>query len=214
VERWGETRIGFRDPDGLPLEIVEAGEPPFTDGGPQAIPQRFAISGFRSAILHSRRPERTAEILTLMGFRQEGESGGRMRMAAGQPGRGSVVEILTGQEGPEGRMGAGAVHHIAWRASDEAAQGKLRGRITGAGLQATEVIDRTYFKSVYFHEPGGILFEIATDPPGFTVDEPLESLGTRLKLPPWMEGQRALVERALPPLGQASPAAAGESRTQ
>ncbi len=213
-EHRGETHVSFRDPDGLPLEIVEAGNPPSPDGSRTGIPHRFAVTGFHSATLSSRSPERTAETLSLLGFRREAESGDRLRMTAGEPGAGSVVEIISVPEGPEGRMGVGAVHHIAWRARNGEAQGELRGRIIRAGLQATPVIDRTYFQSVYFHEPGSILFEIATDPPGFSVDEPLEALGARLQLPAWLEGQRSLVEKGLPPLGQPSPAPAGESRTR
>ncbi len=99
-----------------------------------------------------------------------------------------------------GRMGAGSVHHIAFRASDDAAQLEWRKVLAATSLDVTPVLDRTYFHSIYFREPGGVLFEIATDPPGFALDEPIESLGEALKLPPWLERQRSRVERMLPPI--------------
>jgi len=111
-----------------------------------------------------------------------------------------------------GAMGVGTVHHVAWRAADDAAQIALRNRIHELGANPTPVIDRAYFHSVYFHEPGGVLFEIATDPPGFTVDEPVERLGERLMLPAHLESYRSQIERRLPPIHMPAPYAGGASR--
>jgi glyoxalase family protein len=110
------------------------------------------------------------------------------------------VDVRTIGAFPRGNVSVGTVHHVAWRVADRSAQRALRDRLLAAGLDATPVIDRLYFHSVYFHEPGGVLFEIATDAPGFTVDEPLDQLGKDLKLPPWEEQNRADIEAALPPI--------------
>lgn len=100
-----------------------------------------------------------------------------------------------------GRVSVGTVHHVAWRVAGDAEQREWREHLVGDGLNVTPVLDRQYFRSIYFREPGGVLFEIATDPPGFAIDEPFDRLGTALKLPAWLEPQRARIERELPPLG-------------
>jgi glyoxalase family protein len=110
------------------------------------------------------------------------------------------VDLLCQPDQMRGRMGAGTVHHVAFRARDEAEQLSWRDAILALGFNVTPVLDRQYFRSIYFREPGGVLFEIATDPPGFAIDEAPESLGTALKLPPWLETRRAEIERRLPPL--------------
>ena len=146
--------------------------------------------------------EATAELLREgLGFRLEGELRGRFRFAVGAPeGLATRVDVQCSPETGIGRISAGTVHHVAWRAAGDAEQLAWRERLVGRGLNVTPVLDRNYFHSIYFREPGGVLFEIATDPPGFAADEPLEELGSTLKLPPWLESQRARIEAVLPPL--------------
>src|SRR5438094_88130 len=129
------------------------------------------------------------------------ESGNRFRFASPEetaPGR--IIDLLCMPDTGMGRVAAGSVHHIAFRAKDEAEQLKWHEHLVDLGYNVTPVIDRTYFHSIYFREPGGVLFEIATDPPGFTLDEKLEELGTHLCLPPWMESARSQIEKILPPI--------------
>jgi glyoxalase family protein len=145
--------------------------------------------------------ERTAALLTgTLGFHRGPEDGNRFRFETGSGGPGSIVDLLCLPSSQRGRQGAGTVHHIAWRTPDDASQNEWRAKLASGGLNVTPVMDRNYFKSIYFREPGGVLFEIATDPPGFAIDEPAESLGSALKLPAWYEPARAQIEAALPPL--------------
>ena len=130
-------------------------------------------------------------------MKQEGE---RFRFETELGGPGSIVDLLCQPELRRGKVLVGTVHHVAWRTASDEDQKSWRQKIAGAGRNVTPVIDRRYFHSIYFREPGGVLFEIATDPPGFAIDEPKEKLGTSLKLPPWLEPQRKEVEEALPPL--------------
>jgi glyoxalase family protein len=164
------------------------------------VPAEHAIRGVHAVTLDLVRTEATARVLTeALGFREEGTEGSVTRYAAGDGGPGTLVDLRTGTAGtPLG--GAGTVHHVAWRAADDAAELEIRRQVEALGLQPTPVIDRNYFHSVYFREPGGVLFEIATDPPGFADDEPAESLGQALKLPPQYEPRRAEIERHLPPV--------------
>lgn len=200
-QRFQEEVLRFTDPDGMQLEIVghgDAGEskaPRTSD-----VPPAHAIRGFFGVTLSEGALERTMETLATMGFGKIGEQGNRFRFAAQGSALGNHIDVLVRPGSAYGHTGAGSVHHIAFRASDDAAQLQWREVLQGAGLQVTPVLDRTYFHSIYFREPGGVLFEIATDPPGFALDEPVASLGEGLQLPPWLEGQRARVERALPPL--------------
>ena len=188
--RFGEQVLAFRDPDGLRLELVSHA------GG-----EGHAIRGFHGVTLSEQGHERTAALLTgTLGFRFAGQAGNRFRYQTAFGGPGSFVDILDLPEEPPGRVAAGTVHHVAWRAAGAAEQQAWREEIARQGLNVTPVVDRKYFRSIYFREPGGVLFEIATDPPGFTVDEPLEELGTHLLLPPWLEPRRAEIERRLPPL--------------
>jgi glyoxalase family protein len=110
------------------------------------------------------------------------------------------VDVVADAHAPQGLVAAGTVHHIAWRAPDDPTQARWRGEIVESGVQVTDIIDRQYFHSIYFREPGGVLFEIATDPPGFTKDEPLLELGRALKLPPWLEPRREQIRQSLPEL--------------
>jgi predicted esterase/catechol 2,3-dioxygenase-like lactoylglutathione lyase family enzyme len=197
-----ERVITFEDPDGLSLELV-------TDPGAEArpawreaadIPPEAAIHGFHSVTLWAERGEATEQVLAeTLGFRLLREVDGVRRFTAGDGGPGTLVNLRAVGGFPSGVEGAGTVHHVAWRATDDAAQLELRNGIQAAGLDPTPVIDRTYFHSVYFREPGGILFELATDAPGFGVDEPLASLGQHLTLPARFEAHRGEIEAVLPP---------------
>ena len=190
-ERFGQPFIAFTDPDGTRLEIVAAGS-----GTGEA------ILGFSSATLRSLAPERTLRLLTEgMGYAVTGEENGRIRLrAAGDAPVGAFLDVLADADGTRARPGAGSVHHIAFRVRDDTAQEEWRDRIAALGYDVTPVIDRQYFHSIYFRERGGILFEIATDPPGFAVDEAPDRLGTALKLPPRYEADRERISRRLPPL--------------
>jgi len=135
------------------------------------------------------------------------EEGGWHRWSPGAGGSGAIVDLREMPSEQRGKWGPGVVHHVAWRVPDDHAELAARAQVAGAGAQPTEVIDRFWFRSVYFREPGGVLFEIATDGPGFAVDEPAESLGERLVLPPWFEQAREQIERGLPPLSAPAPIA-------
>jgi glyoxalase family protein len=135
-----------------------------------------------------------------LGFRRVGEEGDRVRFEVGPGGAGTRVDVLAAPSAARGHVSAGTVHHVAFRAADDADQLAWREAVAESGLYVTPVLDREYFHSIYFREPGGVLFEIATDPPGFTRDETVESLGTGLKLPPWLEPSRERIEAELPPI--------------
>lgn len=200
--RMDEEALAFQDPDGLGLELAwTAGGTPgegFTRG---PVPGEHAIRGFRGVTLSEEGYERTSGLLVgTLGFLQVGEQGNRFRYRASGAGPGLVVDVLCLPDAPRGAVAAGTVHHVAFRAADDAEQETWRGRLAQAGLDVTPVLDRQYFRSIYFREPGGVLFEIATDPPGFSVNEPPATLGTRLMLPPWLEPRREVLERSLPAL--------------
>ena len=211
VERFGEGVIEFADADGLRLEIVGVdayGGEPWRDG---PIAPEHALRGFYGVTLSERDVEGTSRLLTnVMGFRAGGKEGKRFRYhGAARDEFASVVDVVAAPEEARGSMGAGAVHHVAFRTPNDAEQAGWRERIGRAGIGVTEVKDRNYFRSIYFHEPGGVLFEIATEAPGFTVDEPVDRLGTRLCLPEALEARRGEIEAALPrielPGGEAVP---------
>jgi glyoxalase family protein len=198
--RFGERVLQFQDPDGLPLEIVEteqANPRMAWKGGPVAA--THALSGFHSATLCEAVHEGTGELLEAMGYALQGREGDRLRYRA-EATAAAIVDVIHQPKAPIGWLGTGTVHHIAFRTPSDDQQLAWRRNLTDRGLRVTPVIDRTYFHSIYFREPGGILFEIATDPPGFTVDEPADHLGERLMLPAWLETKRRQVERELPVL--------------
>jgi predicted esterase/catechol 2,3-dioxygenase-like lactoylglutathione lyase family enzyme len=197
-----EQVIAFKDPDGLMLELVAhptAESRPAWAAAP-GIPIDRAIHGFFGATLWADHSEETQRVLEVLGFHPTHEAGSTRRFAAGDGGPGTLVDLRTLDGFLRGVGGAGTVHHVAWRVTNDDSQLETRERIAGAGLQPTPVIDREYFHSVYFREPGGVLFEVATDPPGFTVDEPTDRLGERLMLPPQFEPRRAEIEAVLPPI--------------
>jgi glyoxalase family protein len=198
----GEEVLSFLDPDGLALELITdpaAAEQPAWEGGPVAAAE--AIRGIASVTLWEQDSEATAELLTrTLGFQLLAGEGDHLGFALGDGGPGTRLDVLRVAAAPYGRVAAGSVHHVAFRVADAAAQAAWRERLVVAGLEVTPVLDRRYFQSIYFREPGGVLFEIATDPPGFTRDEPPDRLGSDLKLPPWLESHRARIAAALPPL--------------
>jgi glyoxalase family protein len=202
IVRPDEETLVFFDPDGLQLELVahDAAEArdPWREG---PVPGERAICGFHSVTLSEQQYERTASLLMeTLGFRLAHESGERLRYRINHGGTGAMVDVLRQPNGMPGSVAVGSVHHVAWRTPDDEQQLAWRQEIGRTGLDVTQVMDRQYFRSIYFREPGGVLFEIATDPPGFAVDETVEQLGTQLKLPPWLEPMRADIERGLPPV--------------
>jgi glyoxalase family protein len=200
-ERFGESVIRCGDPDGMRLEIVARDQPgEFREPRNSSIPARHAIRGFHGVTLSESSDELTAAVLEAMGLRRFGEENDRIRFTGQDGTLGNVVDVVQHPRLGHGRLGAGSVHHIAFRVPDDAAQIEWRELLVSMGLHVTDVRDRIYFHSVYFREPGGVLFELATDPPGFALDEPLESLGEALKLPPWLESRRSALESALPPI--------------
>jgi len=198
--RFGEEVIRFRDPDGLWLELVgvsRGAERPVTASG--EIPREHALRGFHSATLSERDAAATERLVEFMGFTSVGEAGRRIRYQA-TGGDASIVDIVRDPKTAPGGLGAGIVHHIAFRTPTDERQERWRRELMPRVRAITPVIDRMYFHSIYFREPGGVLFEIATDPPGFAIDEAVDHLGERLMLPPWLEGSRVDLERRLPRL--------------
>ena len=198
-----ERVIELRDPDGLLLELVAHPGAETRAGWHDApgIPPENAVRGFHSVAVWVDGAGETERVLTeVLRFREAAEHAGGRRFASGDGGPGTLIDVRDAGGFPRGVGGAGTVHHVAWRATDDAAQLELRRQVEDSGLQATPVIDRKYFRSVYFREPGGVLYEIATDPPGFSIDEPVDRLGTGLMLPPQYERFRPQIEAALPPI--------------
>jgi glyoxalase family protein len=178
-------------------------EPSWSNGD---IPSEHAIRGFRGVTLLLDSAAKTAAILTdVFGFREVAREGSVIRYAAAGDANGSVVDIYEAKGFPRGHQGRGSVHHIAFRAADDEQQAQMAEKLMRKhGQRPTEQKDRKYFRSIYFREPGGVLFEIATDIPGFAVDEPAETLGRELKLPKFLEPSRNEIESVLPVLEQAA----------
>jgi len=201
-DRFGEQAIAFFDPDGLRIELVAtntASEDRAWQSGP--IPVEYAIRGFHSATLTEADLAGTAKLLTgTMGFKLVAQDGARHRYIVDSGQTANIVDVIAAPEERHGRVLVGSVHHIAWRAANDEQQLAWLNALSRQQYSVTPVIDRKYFHSIYFREPGNVLFEIATDPPGFGVDEAVESLGSHLVLPPWLEPQRARLEAVLPPL--------------
>lgn len=200
VKRFGETALSFRDPDGMRLALVGVAgaesEPAWTGAD---VPAEHAIRGFHGVSLLLASAEATGAVLTdVFGFAERGRESATIRFAVDGETIGGVVDIREAGDFLRGRPGAGSVHHIAFRAADDAEQAGMVEKLAAHGLRATEQKDRDYFRSVYFREPGGVLFEIATDIPGFAVDEPADALGASLKLPRFLEPSRARIEAVLP----------------
>lgn len=200
--RFGDQVLTVFDPDGLRLELIATVE---ADSRPPApskdVPAAHAIRGFHSSTLALTEGGPTAAVLTeTMGYRELARTATRTRFTVAQGGPGTYVDLLVDSTLPRGLNGAGTIHHIAFRTPDDAAHQLAQGEVAQHGLQVSPIIDRAYFKSIYYREPGGVLFEIATDQPGFAIDEPVETLGARLGLPPRLEPFRTEIEAALPKL--------------
>ncbi len=202
--RFDEKYLRLHDVDGLQLELVESVVPAVEESGNRAhagIPAEHAITGFHGVSLLVRDPEPSARLLAdIFGYTWVGEEGGRVRLVGDMSVPGAALDLVRSPGTSAGRMGSGSMHHVAFRARNDEEQLEWRERVESAGIPVTPVRDRNYFRSIYFHEPGGVLFEIATDPPGFTVDETPEKLGSELRLPPWLESRRELIEGRLPEL--------------
>ena len=202
--RFGETALPFRDPHGLRVALVESRSSlgrTFTEWPQSPIPKEYQIRGLESARMIERDLVRTSSFLEeAMGFKKIGTENGWHRYGVAEGKSGAYVDLYESPTSDRGRWGTGSIHHLAWRVRDEAHQLEVRSRVQAGGSRPTPVIDRFWFKSVYFPEPGGVLFELATDGPGFSVDEDQAHLGETLVLPPWLEPERVSIEAALPKL--------------
>lgn len=215
--RASDEVLALADPDGLRLELVAHPGDERAGWADGPVPRHAAVRGlFGIALTQSALEPSDAMLRERLGFRVAEEAPGRVRYAVGEGGAGRVVDVHIEPHSEQGLVAAGTVHHVAWRAPDRDTQRAWRASLVEAGVHVTPIIDRQYFESIYFREPGGVLLEIATDPPGFTRDEPLLELGRRLRLPPWLEPRREAIEAALPPLkldedGDERPDRAGDS---
>lgn len=199
-ERFDRSVLGFEDPDGIRIELVESDQTPegFEPWPESPVAPAHQLRGFHGVALSLAETAETERVLEdVLGYGRSREAAGRTRYEAAGDGAGSVVDLVETDAG-RGTTGVGTVHHVAFRAGDEAAQAAVRDALLAAGLDPTEPIDRVYFRSVYAREPGGVLFEFATDGPGFTADQSVEELGESLSLPPWLEDDRAEIEASLP----------------
>jgi glyoxalase family protein len=199
-KRFGEEVLTLSDPDGLKLELVAHSE---TDAPDHiwkhgSVPSEQAIRRFYSVTLCENKIEDTVSVLETMGFRKIGEEGNRLRFDVGQGGASARADVLFDPKAKYGHVAAGSVHHVAWRVTGDESQKSWRNLLLKKHLNVTPVMDRCYFHSIYFLEPGGVLFELATDPPGFATDETVATLGETLKLPPWLESKRKHIEQILP----------------
>ena len=202
TSRFDERVLSFKDPDGMVVELVAhaaTAARPGWSGGP--VPAEAAVRGVHSVTLWVDGGDPTARVLVdTLGFREVARDAGTTRYEVGEGGPGSYVDMRDVGGFLRGVGGTGTVHHVAFRTAGDEPQTRIAGRAAETGLQVTTMRDRQYFHSHYFREPGGVLFELATDVPGFLIDEPLSTLGEALKLPPQYEPQRAEIERALLPI--------------
>jgi glyoxalase family protein len=201
--RFGEQAMLVTDPSGLAMELVASDRDDRQAWSGGDLDPAYAIRGLHSVTLTIRHPEKTLDFMTgLLGVRIVAEENGRTRVAAGGDAPGHFAEILHDPHAPAAVNGLGTVHHVAYAIATAEEQLALREDLLRQGHHVTEVRDRQYFLSIYFREPGGVLFEVATIKPGFLVDEPLDALGRSLKLPPWEEPDRADIEAGLPAIRQ------------
>jgi glyoxalase family protein len=206
VKRFGETLLSFTDPDGMRLALAAVeGADDTAIWTTDEIAAEHCVRGFHGVTLLLDAAKPTADVLTgVLGFREAGKEANHTRFTADAV-PGAHVDIHAAGGFLPGRMGRGSVHHVAFRSSNNVEQAEMARMLAmDLGIATTEQLDRQYFRSVYFREPGGLIFEIATDDPGFTIDEPEQKLGASLKLPQFLEGRRAELEAALPPLAETS----------
>jgi len=197
--RFGEEAIRIDDPSGLWFELVASDRDPRMPWTGNGVGAGEAIRGLHGVTMVVRSLGRTLELMTgLLGYQVVGEVENRTRVAAGGDGPGHTVDIVVDPDAEAAVNGIGTVHHVAMAVSTDDEQRRLRGELLRMGLNVTDIRDRCYFQSIYFREPGGVLFEVATIQPGFTADEDVSSLGRGLKLPPWEEPHRAAIEANLP----------------
>lgn len=200
--RFASVGLAFEDHDGTSLELIETAPDahfPAWQQGP--VPVDHAIRGFEGVTLCVSRAQHTLDLLTKhMGYEIADRHENRTRLHTPGSARAAIIEVVEDPAAPRPKFSAGSVHHIAFQVDNDDAQSDIAARLTAAGFSPTPVQERVYFRSIYFRERGGVLFEIATNTPGFTVDEPVESLGTTLKLPPWYETHRPDIEAGLAPL--------------
>lgn len=201
-EIFGEKLISFKDPDGLQLQFIESSTPDdrkiwTTDD----ITDENGLKGFHNVTLTLKKADPTVKVLTdILGYNLQQQEGERSRFVTDAIDTANLIDIIENDKLPAGRNAAGTNHHIAFRVANDDILMEYHDKVMASGLNITPKINRDYFFSLYFREPGGVLFEIATDNPGFTVDEPLNELGTHLKLPTQYESMRAQVEQSLPKL--------------
>jgi len=200
--RFGEETLTLVDPHGLALALVATQrDRPFVPWEHSTVPSPYQIRGMHSVRLWERELDPTANLLSgMLGFEQLGTEDGWVRFGVDDHTTGTLVDVRPVTNEPRGRWGTGGIHHVAWRVADDREQLAVREVVEQAGRRPTPQIDRFWFKSVYFTEPGGVLFELATDGPGFERDEAADRLGEKLILPPWLDGHRQQIEAALPPL--------------
>ncbi|MDQ3394127.1 MAG: ring-cleaving dioxygenase [Bacteroidota bacterium] len=197
-QRGDEEFIKFEDHDGLSLELVANSKDLRMGWENEVIPLKHAIKGFYSVSLTLSRIEPTAALLTeIMEYKTVTTDLNYIRLEVGQGGPGNYIDLTLQEGGEKPQSGAGIIHHVAFSTDNDETQLKIKEKLEDAGMQVTEVMDRQYFHSIYFREPGGVLFEVATNPPGFAIDEDEAHLGESLKLPPWQEKNREMIERNL-----------------
>jgi len=211
TSRFGTDSIVMDDPDGIEIELAgKATDDNWVPWPDAPVGMDHAIRGFHSVTMTVAEGQSTFDFIgQQMGFRKVGQDGNRVRYETGAGGPHSILDVIESPEGPVGDESIGTVHHVAWRTPDDATQLAWRDLMFKAGRNVTPVIDRWFFKSIYFREPGGVLFEIATDSPGFTVDESPEALGRTLSLPPWFQVRRETLDVTLPPIVVPTTAATG-----
>ena len=199
-QRFDDEVLSFADPDGMQVEIVaHAGAPELNVPRYSSVPPEHAICGFFGVTLLENRIDITEPILNVIGFHRIAQEGQRIRFAAAGTALGNHIDVVVDPSARRGRAVAGSVHHIAFRTPDDASQLEWKSEIEKY-VDVTPVQERTYFQSIYFREPGGVLFELATDEPGFAIDESPATLGEALCLPDWLEPRRAEIERSLLPI--------------
>ena len=209
-KRFDEEVLMLSDPDGMKLELVAHVKAPEIAPARYAdVPAEYALRGFFGVTMLETDLAATEKTLALLGFRKVAEEGSRVRFVSPDgTALGNQIDVVVDPKASYGHPGAGSVHHIAFRAKDDPAQWAWRKEI-GKHLSVTPILDRTYFHSIYFREPGGVLFEVATDNPGFAFDEPIETLGEALRVPEWLEADRALIEKRLLPITLAQSSESG-----
>ena len=202
-EKFGYKFISFLDPDGMKIELVEDNVDHFIGWETNEVSREYSVRKFFGTTLYLHDSEATEDLLkNVFGLKLLSEQGNIKRYISGEGDHEAKLDIIVNPNAQIGIQSAGTIHHIAWRTESDQSQIKWINKLRKAGYQTTDVVDRNYFHSIYFREPGGVLFEIATDGPGFMIDENLETLGESLKLPEQYESRREQIERILIPLNQ------------